>query len=485
MMMALAILLAAAQGPAYDTRMLETGGRADAILAHDLNGDARPDLIVQNGRDLQVFLFREGGLPARADHVVRLGRTIFLWTFGTLDGGRLPALLTAGSRGIHGSAFDGRVFGEPRDLVIHPSLFERPAAGDGPPLHLDFAPDFSGDGLSDALLYTRESIFMMRQFPGGAFRCVGKLPLPVKTGVTILKRIKRNLTETTGVPVTAFGDVDGDGRWDLSWYVDESLGVFRQTASGSFDAMGVMDLSTAKKKRRRRFLRFDLPPKVRDFNGDRLLDLAVIYPSKGRVQVYYGREGRKDFAQPDAIMNVSDGWTTGIYDEDLDGDGKLELVVGVVRKFGIAEGIEVFLSGKVDVELHLYPMQASGQHAKDPVQELKFSIPYALQVTRESATIDLVFRPNFKGDYNGDGLKDLLIPADSSSLAVYPGVRGRLISRKPSGTIRMNTPDGATHTLPFIADFNADGVSDLVLKHVLPGKKGHVLELKLSKPRQR
>jgi hypothetical protein len=35
-------------------------------------------------------------------------------------------------------------------------------------------------------------------------------------------------------------------------------------------------------------------------------------------------------------------------------------------------------------------------------------------------------------------------------------------------------------TEPFVADFNGDGVSDLVLKHVLSPEK-QVLELKLSK----
>ena len=216
-------------------------------------------------------------------------------------------------------------------------------------------------------------------------------------------------------------------------------------------------------------------------NNDGLLDLAVIYPSKGRVQIYYGREGRKDFSQPDTLLNVSDGWTTGIHNEDLNGDGKLELVMIVIRKFGIAEGINAFLSGKVDVELHLYPMQESGEYAKDPVQELRFTIPYALQVTQESATIDLVFRPNFQGDYNGDGLKDLIIAGDPTTLWIYPGVPDRLIARKPSGTIKMSAPKGATHTIPFVADFNGDSVSDLVLTHVLPGKKGSVVELKLSK----
>jgi len=220
---------------------------------------------------------------------------------------------------------------------------------------------------------------------------------------------------------------------------------------------------------------------VADFNGDGLLDVALIYPTKGRVHVYYGRPGRNDWTQPDQVMNVADGWSTGIYLEDLGGRGKLDLVMGVVRKFGISEGVQVFLSGKVDLELHIYPMQEDGRFSKDPVQELKFPIPFSFHVTRDSASLDLVFRPNFRGDFNKDGMRDMLVRVDEKTLKIYPGVKGRIIHDQPSGTIPMNPPPGVRTTEPFVMDLNGDGVSDLILLHVLVDPPGHVLELKLSK----
>src|SRR5688572_21250327 len=107
MMLALAALLALPLGPApggqdpqYDTLLLETGVRTDRVEARDLNGDGKPDLILQNGRDLQVFLQKNGGFNAKPQQVLRVDPTVFLWTFGTLDGQAHPAVLTAGSRGI-------------------------------------------------------------------------------------------------------------------------------------------------------------------------------------------------------------------------------------------------------------------------------------------------------------------------------------------------------------------------------------------------
>src|SRR6185295_14967446 len=99
MILALAALLSL-QDPSYDTIMLETGVRTDHIEARDLDGDGKPDLVIQNGRDLQIFLQKDGTYSTKPQQVVRLDPTVFLWTFGQLDGQAHPSILAAGSRGI-------------------------------------------------------------------------------------------------------------------------------------------------------------------------------------------------------------------------------------------------------------------------------------------------------------------------------------------------------------------------------------------------
>src|SRR4051812_36098875 len=117
MMLLLAALLAV-QDPAYDTLMLEAGPRADQIEARDLNGDGKPDLIIQNGRDLQIFLQKKDrSFEPKPSVVLRLQPTAFLWTFGHIDGENYPSVFTAGARGIQTYAFDGTAFGPPVDRV--------------------------------------------------------------------------------------------------------------------------------------------------------------------------------------------------------------------------------------------------------------------------------------------------------------------------------------------------------------------------------
>jgi hypothetical protein len=481
MMLAIAALLAL-QDPQYDTIMLETGARTDHIEARDLNGDGKPDLVIQNGRDLQIFLQKDGTYTPKPQQVLRLDPTVFLWTFGTLDGHKLPAIFTAGSRAVQAIPYDGESFGAARDLIVHPSLFQGSVADGHAPLFAKFAVDLDGDGRTDVLLFRPDEILVMKQFAGGEFRCIQKLPVPMDVTTLVPWAPHQKLIETVSVPLLSFGDMDGNRRTDIAYYKDESIGIFRQKEDGTFLVSENRDLVADKKRRRaNRFIKFDRPPRVADFNGDGLLDIAVVYPSQGRVNIYYGAPGRNDWTQPDQVMNVADGWSTGIYLEDLGGRGKLDLIMGVVRRFGITEGIQVFLSGKVDLELHIYPMGPEGRFSKDPVQELKFSIPFSFHVTRDSASLDLVFQPNFSGDFNKDGLRDMLVRVDERTLKIYPGDKEHIISKEPSGTILMNPPEGVSTTEPFVADLNGDGVSDLLLKHVLVNPPKHVLELKLSR----
>jgi hypothetical protein len=94
------------------------------------------------------------------------------------------------------------------------------------------------------------------------------------------------------VPLLSFGDTDGDRRIDIAYYKEEAIGVFRQKDDGTFLVTESRDLTAGKKQKRgNKFVKFDVPPRVADFNGDGLLDVALIYPIQGRVNVYYGTPG--------------------------------------------------------------------------------------------------------------------------------------------------------------------------------------------------
>lgn len=490
MLAAMAAVTAAAQDPAFESRRLAIGERADTLLPVDVDDDGLQDLIVQSSRDLHVFLYRrDGGFRSPADQVLRLDATTFLWTLGRFCDDPRDHLVTASSRGIHRHRRERAGFAAgSEDLIIHPSLFEGTLSEEHHPILLRFMPDLNADGLSDAVLFGPNELVVLAQRRDESgrpdFALSQKLPIPVDTGLMLHPGPHQPLRMMTSVPSLAHGDLNGDRRADLCYYQNESIGAFYQQPDGRFSAQDPRDIASKKRKRRHQYLKFDVPPQILDLNGDGLLDIVAVYPTKGRAHVLLNREGRTDYTNPDAVLKIADGWGTGVYVEDLDGDGRLEIVLGIVRKFGILGGIDVFLSKRVDLELHFFRYDEKARtYLAEPVQELKFTIPFTFQATRETADIDLTFRPNFKADLDGDGRRDLIVEKDPNTLQVYYGAPQGLVRKVPGGVIPIQPPPGAALTQIFVSDFNGDRRSDLMLRHVIVEGRKHELELKISKSR--
>ncbi len=475
------------QDPAYTSVVLEIGDRADAIVAEDVNGDGRTDLIVQSGLDLRFFLSRGNeGLQAAPDITLRLMANTFLWTLAKLCDDTGPSILTATSRGIHRyRRVNADFLPMPEDLVVHPSIFDGTLAPGRSPVNLAFMPDLNSDGLRDAVLFARGEALVMRQHRDGAgrpeFRLAQKLPIPIDSGLTMFFGPHQQVRELTSVPVIAFGDLNGDALPDVSYYQDDAIGMYFQTKEGRFTTENPVALGE-KRKRRSSYLKFEVPPQIVDLNGDSLLDVVVVYASKGRTQVYMNRGGHLDFSNPDAVLKIAEGWSTGAYAKDLDRDGKMEIVMGVVRKFGLMGGIDVFVSKKINLELHVFRYDTTtNTYPAEPVQQLKFSVPYTFQATRESANIDLTFRPTFDADIDGDGKMDLLVEKGMAALAVYYGDKEKGFGDTAGATIALNPPSDCASMTSFVADLNGDKRSDLVLKYLRLEAKRHVVEVKLSK----
>ena len=331
------------------------------------------------------------------------------------------------------------------------------------------------------LLFQRDEVWFFRQHEGGEFRLTQKIPVPVEVATVVPDAPHQKLSEITTIPQLSFEDFDGNGTRDFAYYRNETFGVYRQKKDGSFDLGGRYDLAVEKSKRRSKYIRFEIPPRVGDFNGDGAADLALSYTSKGRVHLYYARAGRTDFRLPDHVIKVGDAWSSAVHVLDLNGDKRSDLIAGAVRKLDVLSGIQTFLSKTVEMELHYYLSREEGGFAGEPNQILTFEIPFAIYATREEATLELVFRPNFTGDFDGDGLLDLLVRENETTLAVYRGDAKTAVQKKPSIRISISPPPGTTFIEPLVDDLNGDGRSDLILKHKPVDADHHVLELKLSK----
>ncbi len=473
----LALLL---QDPQYDSRFLSVGTTVDKILVKDLDADGDDDLLVQSGRDLRLFLSDpKDGLRSSPSQTLRFESGVFLWTLGHVRDRKLWSVVVATSRGIHYYPFqDGALAPKPRDLVIHPNLFEGEPL-ESPPVCVEFAPDLDRDGLSDFLLFDEGEMMVLLQQEDGSVRATAKLPLPDEARMTLGWSPTMRHKEERVIPLLTFDDATGDGKPDLSFYREESIVIYSQKDDGRFETRAPADLTTEKEKTRGRFFRFELPPVLMDFNRDGVLDIALPYPTKGRVHVFYLTAGRANFTQPDDVLQVGDSWTAGLFATDLDGGGKPDIVIGIVRKFGVFGGLQAFVSGKIDLELHVHYMRERFQN--DPDQVLTFRIPYSFAITRSEATIDLAFRPSFDADVDGDGHRDLLLSTDAETIDVYYGRQGQGFQQSPGGRIQLGGPKGISYTQVMAADLNRDKRSDLILRHIHVDQQRHFLQVKISR----
>jgi hypothetical protein len=159
-----------------------------------------------------------------------------------------------------------------------------------------------------------------------------------------------------------------------------------------------------------------------DFNHDGNMDLAITEPCTSvnpDVYVFLGH-GDGTFAAPVSYSTGSLFPPTSIKTADFNGDGKLDLAVAT-------GGVIDFFAGNGDGTF------------QSPVQT----------VLSEGGFISSV------GDYNGDGIPDLLLSAPILLLGNGDGTFGRLVPL--AATFGTTTTNGTS------GDFNGDGVSDVFL----------------------
>ena len=483
----LAVAVAVAQDLAFDTVRLDVD-KADSIDTVDLDADGRPDIVVTSGRSVKIFLYKpDKGFQRSPDVTLTLGRDVYLWTAARFADAEGLQFAVFTSRGIQRYARTGPAkWGGPEDLIVAPNLFRGNAQEDAAPLKLDFLRDLDGDGLAEALYFVVDELWIFKQDKDAAgrprFRLKQKLPFPAEADLKIGFGPHHKLAETVMIPLFVVGDVNEDRRLDLMYLRKESVGQFIQREDGRFDLPKEGALSGDRKKARRQFLKFEAPPRIADFNGDGALDVAAPdnYRFRAHVDIYFNRRGRPDFTTPDAVLNFENAWSSGIYVEDLDGDGKPEIVQGVIPKFGVVGGIQTFLSGKVDVQLHFHRLK-KGTFLNEPSQVIELSIPYTFTATTDSATADLKFWPQLKADLNGDGRKDLIVAGDDKELAVHFGREDVLMSATAGAKIALNPPERTVSTKTYVADFNGDKRSDLVIRYDTAGKTSSVIDVMVSK----
>lgn len=466
----LPILLAASVARAdFSALLFETGeDTVRALRARDLTGDGRIDLVAftDGPRGMAVHVFDlevPAGAPSRAMVVVRpdeLGlRDVYYAFLARTDAERPPEIVFADRRrgvmAVPLARTEGEVRAGPARLVAETPVL--PFYPDSRRMTvLDAAADLDGDRIEELILPCHDGYRVMK---------TGAPPrhLPLPQAERLLWAPHRFLLLSFALPRLTVADFDGDGRPDLVGGRDGTILVYRKGEDGGFTLSSSFfpPLAPRPPDEER------TTPILADVDGDRRTDLLLVQtPSRvGLFEKFTSQQtlflnstlllpdGTDTPAAPASSFKVN-GLAINPTLLDFDGDGDLDLLIAALD---VDMKSRLLKSVAADYMLFRFDAPSLG-FEREPFFRLRRPFP-GDQLERNS-TAPVCF---FTGDFDGDGLKDLLDIADSGAISITAGTTdtGILSSDRYGYRREIFRAEASVENDVLIADLNGDGASDL------------------------
>jgi FG-GAP-like repeat len=483
----LSILPNTAWGQPFAGYDLRVNGAVITVLSADLRGQRRQDLIVisrtgtfpRDMRWISVFWQQEGGrFNSHPDLVWEMDPDATVIDVGALrpESDRKSIVYLTGAE-VRAYQLTDKAPPTPTTLLKIPTLTVFPEPTDLPPLRL--IRDWKGNGqpwlgvpqFGQLILYPIAQAGLQ-----GAGEAVKFYQPTLLFGAEREHRLLRDyaLQLIYRLPQLFVRDFNGDGRADLiaAWqdhvavYVQDVTGRFPQEPSQTFH----FNIRTEQERTLRAVL---ISPLVEDVDGDGRADL-ILTKMTGRItdrhvatSVYLNRAGNLP-SQP-VVRVEHDGFASTLLAQDLNGDGKRDLVLPLV-KIGVRNLMSNLLTNRVDVSLlvHLYREPGIYPSAPDWTRSFTYQIDMSDGVVLQGVW------PNIDGDFDGDGKADLLV-AGNDEIAVYLATPGTLFARDPAARMPVKTSPRM-----LVQDLTDNRHADIIIWYVEPPEWRGVIKVLIN-----
>lgn len=329
------------------------------------------------------------------------------------------------------------------------------------PKSSDFSRDINGDRRDDFLL--PDAAGWIAVVGADSQHIHSRLSAPPKMALG-----EKNVSYTPRDPIVE--DIDGDGRLDISFIVNNDLVSYLQLVDGRFEETGLrtsMAIPLASDIEQLRLsetdqsqLQFEELEEARDFNGDGVLDLLTnrtissgVFDRRSEYHLYTGtrRAGRIEFSDRPQSIIESEGIQFEPIIDDIDGDGALDITTPSTE-IGLGRVIGALLSGRISIDVQAYRLDAQARFPDAANFESDMRVEFDLSTGFARTPAMRI------ADFNHDGLADLLLQNNAEELAIHLGDGESSLFRKKPHTLQQSLPNNGlmVHAVDVTADQRAD-----------------------------
>ena len=332
----------------------------------------------------------------------------------------------------------------------------------------DFVKNITPGGRDEIIIPQFNRTLIFSQSDSSNWEKIGTLNLSAKANISAFKRLDISY-KTNKIYIS---DCNRDGLPDVLAQDKDIFYLFYQTEKNTFSAQPNLTIDM-------KFTPDEPKPgeetsitAIKDINGDGVLDLLAnklaaresILNPQSQLQIYLGKNGARRLwsLTPDQII-VSTGVQFDEQMVDLNGDDKLDLAIPSV-KLGLMRIIKMLLTKSVTVGMRIFQMDENGKYPEQPNVVKNFTIKFNFNINNDGATGEgMVPVFDVKGDFNGDGLRDLITTIDQRHLDFYFGKPKKIFSSSSNARFPVVIPKNGNRLQIF--ELNQDKKSDIVITY--------------------
>ena len=276
-----------------------------------------------------------------------------------------------------------------------------------------------------------------------------------------------------------FKDFNGDKEKDIICIYKDKIHVFLNHAGQFFtEPDSKFDMKVLSREEKEKALKpaFTIGPV--DINGNGLIDFVVtktslkMKNSLTKIYIYLNKKGKIEYT-PDQIIILDNclGFPEIV---DLNGNGQKDLIVDGLN-MGLFQILKLLITQKVNTTESVY-LRKENKYDGEPDFILKSKGVFDLDA---STTQNGEFH-HFKGDLNGDSVKDL-INADTLKNRIFIHFGNKKLKRMYQKNADFTIKEQKVPHNIILKDLNGDRISDLTFDYRYLKKKKIIIYLSLKK----